>query len=518
MTEPGEGVDAPVGGGVSPDEGWERFHPVSPLLRGGLVLIAFVGYLLSTFVDDLLGGFGGSTPEPPEGTDGTSFEVSVFSHPLITAGVGLLAVLGAAALGVGSWWFTRYRLGPRTLELRSGVVFRQHRELRYTQIQAVSTAQPLLARLVGLAEVRVESAGGSDSHVSLAYLGRAEAEALRSRIIGLAQRAGADPGGVSGTREEDGPSGPDGAAVGTVILRMPLGRLVGSIVLSAGAITAVVLAVVALVLAWRFGAVAITGLAPPLLFAALGSVRQLLTWANLVVEGQGDTLRSRHGLTDLATSTVPTRRVQAVELVQPLLWRRPDWWRLSVNIAGVQVGGEGVVDDGVLVPAATRGEARALVEALSPATDSSVALAVMDRGLPPEAVRCPPSARWLDPWSWQRRGVLLADEVAVIRQGRLGRVVTVVPWGRIQSVALEQGPLDRHLGLARLRLVSTVGAVSPMAEHLGVEDARLLESEIRLRASLARHDQDPSVRPEHLAGADVIGWTLTDSHRDDEEG
>ena len=55
MTEPGEGVDAPVGGGVSPDEGWERFHPVSPLLRGGLVLIAFVGYLLSTVVDDLLG-------------------------------------------------------------------------------------------------------------------------------------------------------------------------------------------------------------------------------------------------------------------------------------------------------------------------------------------------------------------------------------------------------------------------------------------------------------------------------
>ena len=65
MTEPGEGVDAPVADGVSTDEGWERFHPVSPLLRGGLVLIAFVGYLLSTFVDDLLGGFGGSTPEPP---------------------------------------------------------------------------------------------------------------------------------------------------------------------------------------------------------------------------------------------------------------------------------------------------------------------------------------------------------------------------------------------------------------------------------------------------------------------
>ena len=43
-------------------------------------------------------------------------------------------------------------------------------------------------------------------------------------------------------------------------------------------------------------------------------------------------------------------------------------------------------------------------------------------------------------------------------------------------------------------------SVAPLLQHLSADDARLLESEIRLRASLARHDQDPSAPPEHLAG------------------
>lgn len=493
------------------EQGWDRFHPISPLLRGGLVMIGILGYLLSTLLDDIIGSFG-SSPAPDEMPDG-SFEVSATSHPLIAAGIALVVILGAVALGVGSWWFTRYRLGPRTLEVRSGVVFRQHREIRYSQIQAVNTAQPLLARLAGLAEVRVESAGGSSSHVSLAYLGRGEAEALRTRIVDLAEGAGADP--VAGVPAP--PADPSSAAdpsaattvgaAGTTLLRMPLSRLVVSILLSAGAIAALVLLVAAGVLAGFFGAVALTGLAAPLFFSVIGSVRQLLTWANLVVRRQGDTLRLQHGLTELTSSTVPVRRVQAVALVQPWLWRSQDWWRVSVNIAGVSVGGEGVVDDGVLVPAATRLEARALVEALSPTMDSAPALAVMDHGLPPEAVRCPRSARWLDPWSWQRRGVLLADEMAVIRQGRLGRAVTLVPWGRIQSVAVDQGPLERRLGLVTLRIISTVGAVHPTASHLAVEDARMLESEIRLRAGLARRPADASTERMHLAGGDVIGWT-----------
>src|SRR5699024_1774932 len=102
-------------------------------------------------------------------------------------GAVALAVLGAVLLGLLSWWFTRYRLGADTLEMHTGAIFRQHREVRYDRIQAVDLVRPLLARLCGLSEVRVESAGGGDSHVAIAYLRHADAEAVRSRLLGLAE-------------------------------------------------------------------------------------------------------------------------------------------------------------------------------------------------------------------------------------------------------------------------------------------------------------------------------------------
>lgn len=500
------------------DDGWGRFHPFSPVLRGGLVLLGILGWAVSTFVDDLIASVTGGGP----GGGAAGEADQIVGHPLIATGLALLAVLGALALGAASWWVTRYRLGPSTLEVRTGLLFRQHRELRYAQIQAVDTRVPLLARLVGLAEVRVESAGGGDSHVNLAYLGRWEADDLRERIVGLAEDAGAEPSsattfaGPDDDEVETTPSHPSPTAgpSGALLLRMPLPRLVLSMLLSVGTIITGVMAMAALVLVLAVGPEALTGMAAPLIFAAVGFGRHLLTWANLVVRRQGDTLRSQHGLTDLATSTVPLRRVQAVELVQPLLWRRPGWWRVSVNIAGVKVGGDDVADDGVLVPAATRDEATALVDALA-ADGAAATMSVMDHGLPDEAVRCPPSARRLDPWSWRRRGILLADEVAVVRGGRTARVVTVVPWGRIQSVTVRQGPVDRRLGLADVLLVSTVGAVHPLVEHLAADDAVRVAEGVRRRASLARAARR---RDDAHAGRGMVEWTPTAPTQPDREG
>ena len=47
-----------------------------------------------------------------------------------------------------------------------------------------------------------------------------------------------------------------------------------------------------------------------------------------------DGLRLRHGLLESRAQTLPPGRVQGVRISQPLLWRRPDWWRLQVNVAG----------------------------------------------------------------------------------------------------------------------------------------------------------------------------------------
>ncbi|HBO54317.1 MAG TPA: hypothetical protein DD664_04130, partial [Janibacter terrae] len=156
-------------------DGFVRVHPLSPYVRGGLVVLAVLGYVVSQQVDRVAGLL----------TDAPGDAGSIGFGLLQLAGVAVV-VLGAVALGLVSWWFTRYRLGEESLEMHTGAVFRQHRQVRYDRIQAVDLVRPLLARLTGLSEVRVESAGGGDSHVSIAYLSLRDAEQVRERLLGLA--------------------------------------------------------------------------------------------------------------------------------------------------------------------------------------------------------------------------------------------------------------------------------------------------------------------------------------------
>ena len=96
---------------------------------------------------------------------------------------------------------TRFAVTDEAVHLRTGILFRQQRQARLDRLQAVDVVQPLLARLVGLAELKLEVAGGSGSAVSLAFLREADAEALRAELLALAaglQRAGCRGGGDAG--------------------------------------------------------------------------------------------------------------------------------------------------------------------------------------------------------------------------------------------------------------------------------------------------------------------------------
>ena len=56
-TEPPAPQDARAKAIELVDGEWHRLHPATPLLRGGLALIIFLGILLSTFRDRLIGLF-----------------------------------------------------------------------------------------------------------------------------------------------------------------------------------------------------------------------------------------------------------------------------------------------------------------------------------------------------------------------------------------------------------------------------------------------------------------------------
>jgi putative membrane protein len=104
--------------------------------------------------------------------------------------LGLAAVLAVAFAWAFCWWRrARFRLAEGVLELVTGVVFRQRRTVRLDRVEAVDTVRPLVPRLMGLVKLRVESAGGSDSAVELAYLKVSDAARWRREILQAAASA-----------------------------------------------------------------------------------------------------------------------------------------------------------------------------------------------------------------------------------------------------------------------------------------------------------------------------------------
>lgn len=457
--------------GEAPD--WQHLHPLSPVLRGGLAFVAVMAYVVSQQADRLVGAAG---DDPTGGHLGWA-AVGVL-------GV-LLAIIGGAWL---SWRFSRYRVTSSLIELRTGFVFRQHRQVRFDRVQAVDVGRPLLARLTGLSEVIVRSAGGRDSHLTLAFLSDARAQEVREQLVALAAREVAP---TSPAEHGSGPAAPAEPARDAVpaggdrVVSVPNSRVVQSI-LYTGQSALLVLAVPALVGSVIGGIPGMLAWLGPTALAIGGAQAKRLTHeTNFELLHQGDRLRVRHGLTDLRTTTVPLHRIQAVEVSQSLPWRLTGWWRLRVNVAGAGHGDDEA--DTVLLPVGTLEEALSVLALVQPGAMRPVAVAALTgEGAEQGFTTATRRARLLDPLSWRRRGYAVLPELLVTRRGLLYRSAQFVPHARVQSLAVGQGPLERAAGVATVRLVSTPGPVKPLVAHLDTADAERLLTEQDVRSRHAR--------------------------------
>jgi putative membrane protein len=276
------------------------------------------------------------------------------------------------------------------------------------------------------------------------------------------------------------------------VYEVPVGRLLASTLLSATTfwLLALVVGVVVLIVAsGRFES------AFALLPALLGVVSY--TWtrfnrgANFRAAISPDGIRLRHGLTESRAQTVPPGRVQAVRVTQGLLWRRADWWRVEVNVAGYGSVADQGQSENVLLPVGTRDEAMVALWLVLPDLGTADPRALVDAGLTGRdgeggwAV-APRRSRWLDPVGWRRHGVTVTERALVLRSGVLNRQLVVVPHERTQSLGLAQGPLQRRLGLASFQLHSTPGPVAPRVDHLDARVAAGLLDEQATRARSAR--------------------------------
>jgi putative membrane protein len=493
-----------------PSGEWQRLHPLSPLLRGGVVLLAILGYAASQLFDTFLSSFGfGDIVVGPDdssgdpGGGGDPFEQAV-AHPLLALLV-LVVFLGLIALANWvSWRFSRFRVGAGQVELRHGVVFRQHRQVRLERVQAVELSRPLLARALGLARVVVQSAGGSDSTLTLSFLDLGRAEGLREHLLDLAGRtdeAASEPAGVS-------------APQGDQVLEVPNGRLFVATILHGSTIALGALVVFGLIGAGvrSVGPLALAGI-PALLPVAIGiavnRVKELLTHGNFHLAHAGTSVRVQEGLTDLRTTTIPFHRIQALELVQPLWWRPLGWWRIRVNVAGSGGASDGEGQhETTLLPVGTLDDARLVLSVVAPGVPEAAWVgAVLGEGGDAGWRGQTAAARWLDPLSWRRNGWSDATSAVLLRSGRFTRRAIAVPHARIQSLTLSQGWLEARLGLATAHVVPAPGPVSPVLAHLDLDHAESFLAEVSERARSARRQSELLRAPLAPDPSGLVDWS-----------
>lgn len=413
---------------------------------------------------------------------------------LLVGGLALLAVLALAIAGFAylSWSrLTYYFDSSGDLRVDSGVLTKQQRRLALSRLQSVDVNQPLLARVVGMAEVKVEVAGAGDSRVTLQYLTMAQAQAFRDEV--LARAAGLRPDA--------------GTAPQNVIVTVPTQDLIVSLLRSSttlvGVLATVLIVVVAVLSEGAVGLLAllITGGVP--IFAAFG---EFVRYFGFTVAESPDGLRLRSGLTSTQAQTVPPGRVHAVEYEQPLLWRSKDWVRVKITVAGASSGDEqqGGATTGVLLPVAPRPVAEAVVARVLPGLDTS--------GL--DWTSAPSRVRVRAPIQWRQLAVAANDRFFAVRRGRLVRRVALVPHPRTQSVHLTQGPWQRRLGVATVSVDVAPGPVSILGLHQDAATVRTVADEQALRARTAMAAASPlrwmSAQPEPLALGDTQDPTVGD--------
>jgi len=520
----------------------QRLHWLTPILKTWqlvLALIAFLAYQNLQEIREL-----SKQAENYHLLDDLGLVVLV----VLVGVVAFLAIMGLYAYV--SWRCMSYTLDAKSITLHQGIIFKNKRSVYLERIQSVDINRTLVARLLGLGTVRIESAGGSGSNLDLSYLKNSELAGIRAQLLeaafaakaphegaamGLAQMApgapvpgvqpASQPGGqmpgqyVQGDHyTQAGQYGAGQYAAGAQLQEQTLysvstTRLIGSylltpaLVVSAVAVIAIIITgVLALSGVSNAGAIMGAGFG---VFAAASAMASSL-WGrfnhdfnfSLAVSRVG--LRLHGGLTQTYSRTLPPNRIHAVELTQPLMWRLKGWWRVEVLTAGVSGASEGTDSTGEnkanftadsLLPVGDWGQALyalwlvipELASANPQALLNNMAYGVGTANPSGDHLWCAPGrTRWLDPLLYKRNAVAVTDTAVLIRAGRFKRRLIVLTHERSQSLALSQGPFERLVDVANIKFDMVPGPIKPVIRHLDTGQARQLWAHQAHRARMRR--------------------------------
>lgn len=444
--------------------------------------------------------------------------------------IGPLIAIGVlVVISVLQYFTYRYRIGRDDLTVREGWLHRNVRQIPYARIHNVVVHQNVLHRLFGVAEVRLESAGGQKPEAQMRVLRLDEALALENLIKHRGQLvdAAAPPPPVDSLLTLSTPEVIRLGLVsnrGMIVMAAAFGaswqvfpdRMVANYVESFGR------ELFGYASHLQYGWLATASAAAAVVLLAMALLRglsvllALLQYHGFRLSEEQRRLTVERGLLSKLRTSVARRRIQAWTLHEGFLHRllKRRSLRIDTAVAEQQGKGEGRALK-ELAPIATPAACDALVvhlltHAQWPRTDwISLPLRAGWRIFLPTAlvvavlvaVLCAYAGQWWAllpllwlPWSacsayqQARRAAYAVDErMVVVRGGWWSRYWRFAEIDKLQALRISRSPLDRRLGTSSLWLdTAGAGGFAPPLQirYLPEADARALY--LRLGQALAR--------------------------------
>jgi putative membrane protein len=433
--------------------------------------------------------------------------------------MALPALLGAAA----KYASFRYRLGADEFVLDSGVLSRSRRVIPLVRIQHIDIRQSALQRLTGVAELRVETAGGDQTEAVLTVLALDDAESLRTELLDRRRAATADAETLAAEPPE-----------ATLLARLGVGdlALAGATANEVGFVAALLGGAFNLLLQLEVdipmpdvepdalmpvspaAAVAVVITALVVVFVVAGWIfsiaGSMLRYHGFTLERTGEELRKRFGLLGRQEAFIPLRRVQTARVEESLLRRRLRLAALKVETAGGSPGARQRGGAEAFLPLARVPDVPGLIRAVFEDVDYGTLefhrvhprarLRAFYRYAVPLVLLVAGLAAWRGTqWLWlltllpaafaaahlhyRHLGYALAPGYLVARSGFLNRITWVVPERKIQTLHVRQTPFQRRHGLASLIVDTAAGQAA--VRDLHQDDAARLQ--LQLAAALAAH-------------------------------
>lgn len=460
-------------------------------------------------------------------------------------GWGLVALVAALAIGTATtlilrvlrWRRFQYGLAEREIVIEGGVFNRFRRSIPLTRIQDVSIDRGPVARLLGLALVKIETGGGGRDEGLLDSVAVEEAERIKAFVRTAKARlaeAAPVPDGAPARNVEAAEAPED-----EILFQMSTGRVVlsglfrfsfawlvivgffaqfffeffdfdpfGFDRMVREATEAVAEQAAGLVRASRIALLvlsALIALGAIVLGVAAGIAGALLRDYGFSLKATADRFLCERGLLTHRQTAAVRRRIQLARLSTSPLRRRFGWHELSFqSLGGADLQGGHLT----AAPFAKLEEIDRILATQPPLGDERpsrlegvsvlhflrrlAGVLVVATGVSIGFLFFPPAgllyivpillavAAWM---GWRAHGYFAAERALFLRRGAWPSHLWIIPYRSIECLTLRQGPVQRLFGVATLSIDTPGGsAVSPtLVADLPLDRARALMASIKAR-------------------------------------